>query len=66
MEFLQRIQKFFREVTIEFKKVNWPSRAEVMNSTVIVLVLVFVLAFYLGAVDVGLSQLYLVVERVLR
>jgi len=66
MEFLRRIQKFFREVAAEFRRVNWPSRAEVTNSTVIVLVLVFVLAFYLGAVDVGLSQLYLVVERVLR
>jgi preprotein translocase subunit SecE len=66
MEFLQRLQKFVREVTAEFKRVNWPSRTEVANSTVIVLVLVFVLAFYLGAVDVGLSQLYLVVERVLR
>ena len=66
MEFLQRIQKFVREVMAEFRRVNWPSRTEVVNSTVVVMVLVFVLAFYLGAVDVGLSQLYLVVERVLR
>ena len=56
MEFLTRVQQFFREVAAEFRRVNWPSRAEVMRSTVVVLVVVIVLALYLGAVDVGLSK----------
>jgi len=56
MEFLTRVQQFFREVAAEFRRVNWPSRAEVMRSTVVVLVVVVVLALYLGAVDVGLSK----------
>jgi preprotein translocase SecE subunit len=43
--------------------VNWPSRADVTNSTVVVMAVVFVLAFFLGAVDVGLSR---IVERILR
>ena len=63
MEFLGRVQQFFREVAAEFRRVTWPSRTEVTNSTVVVLVVVVVLAFYLGAVDVGLSR---IVERVLR
>ena len=63
MEYLSRIQQFFREVLAEFRRVNWPSRADVTNSTVVVVAVVFVLAFFLGAVDVALSR---VVERILR
>jgi len=37
--------------------VNWPSRQDVAASTAVVLVVVFVLAMYLGAVDVALSRL---------
>jgi preprotein translocase subunit SecE len=66
MEFLRRIRQFFQDVTREFRRVTWPSRAEVVNSTVIVLVLVAVLGVYLWVVDVGLSQLYVAVERMLR
>ena len=57
MEFLQRVKEFFAEVLAEFRRVNWPSREDVAASTAVVLVVVFVLAMYLGAVDVGLSRL---------
>ena len=63
MEFRRRGQQFFREVLAEFRRVSWPSRADVMSSTVVVVVVVFVLAFFLGAVDVGLSR---IVETILR
>jgi preprotein translocase subunit SecE len=57
MEFLGRVQQFFREVAAEFRRVNWPSRAEVVRSTTVVLAVVFILALYLSAVDVGLSRI---------
>ena len=57
MDFLKRAQQFFREVTAEFRRVNWPSRTEVTRSTVVVLAVVFILALYLGAVDVGLARI---------
>ncbi len=63
MEFLGRIQQFFREVAAEFRRVTWPNRTDVTNSTVVVLAVVLILAFFLGAVDVGLSR---IVEKVLR
>lgn len=63
MGFLERTREFFRDVLGEFKRVSWPSRAEVLNSTVVVLVLVFILAFFLWAVDVALSW---PVERLLK
>ena len=57
MEFLTRLREFFQEVLAEFRRVNWPSRQEVAASTAVVLVVVFVLSMYLGAVDVALSRL---------
>ena len=55
MEFLGRIQQFFRDVMAEFRRVSWPSRDEVVNSTVVVLAVVFALAAFLWAVDISLA-----------
>jgi len=57
MEILGRIQQFFREVAGEFRRVNWPNRAEVLRSTAVVLAVVFILAAYLFAVDTSLSRI---------
>jgi preprotein translocase subunit SecE len=61
--FLTRAREFVREVLIEFKKVTWPSRQELLNSTAVVIVVTVVLAFFLGGVDIGLAR---IVERILR
>jgi preprotein translocase subunit SecE len=63
MNFLTRAREFIREVLVEFRKVTWPSRQELVNSTTVVIVVTVVLAFFLGAVDIGLAR---VVERILR
>lgn len=60
---ITRIQEFLREVLLEFKRVTWPSRAELVNSTTVVIAVTVVLAFFLGGVDIGLTKL---VERILR
>ncbi len=56
-EFVQKAKQFFREVRVELKKVTWPTRKETIASTSVVLVTVFLVAFYLGIVDLGLSRL---------
>jgi preprotein translocase subunit SecE len=53
--------QFLREVKVELKKVAWPSRKQTIGSTIVVLVLVAIIAFFLGAVDIGLSSLVKVV-----
>ena len=63
MGFLARAQEFIREVMVEFRKVTWPSRQELVNSTTVVIAVTVVLAFFLGAVDIGLAR---IVERILR
>ena len=57
MEFLGRLQQFFREVAAEFRRVTWPNRAEVVGSTAVVLAVVLILAVYLAAVDMLLSRM---------
>jgi preprotein translocase subunit SecE len=63
MEYVRRVQQFFREVVAEFKKVNWPGRFQVSNSTAVVLVVVGVIGLFLFVVDIGLSR---VAEIILR
>jgi preprotein translocase subunit SecE len=63
MGVLTRANEFIREVLAEFRKVTWPSRQELVNSTVVVIVVTVVLAFFLGGVDVALAR---IVERILR
>ena len=50
-------RQFLREVKTELKKVTWPSRRDTLSGTAIVLVAVFIIAFFLGIVDSGLSNL---------
>ncbi|RJP58978.1 MAG: preprotein translocase subunit SecE [Deltaproteobacteria bacterium] len=49
--------KFLREVKVELKKVSWPSRKETIGSTSVVLVVVIIVALFLGIIDIGLSRL---------
>jgi len=63
MEFLRRAQEFVREVMAEFRKVTWPSRQELINSTVVVITVTVVVALFLGGVDIVLAR---IVERILR
>jgi preprotein translocase subunit SecE len=47
--------QFLREVKAELKKVTWPSRKQTVGSTVVVILVVVMIAFFLGVVDIGLS-----------
>ena len=56
-EWWLKVRAFFREVTVESKRVTWPGRKEIANSTAVVMIVTFVIAFFLGAVDIGLSRI---------
>ena len=55
--------QFLREVKVELKKVAWPTRKQTFGSTLVVIILVTIIAFFLGAVDIGLSSLVKLVLR---
>jgi preprotein translocase subunit SecE len=48
---MKKIIKFFKDSYSELKKVQWPSRDEVVSSTKVVLVSVAIFAAVLGLVD---------------
>ena len=45
-------REFFRDTVAEMKKVTWPTRNEVVGTTVVVIVTTFVFALYLWGCDV--------------
>jgi preprotein translocase subunit SecE len=54
---LAGIRHFWHEVKLEMKKVSWPARNEVVNTTIIVVIAVFFFAFYLFATDIVFSYI---------
>lgn len=59
----ERIKGFFQEVKIEAKKVNYPSKDELIGSTWVVIITVIIISFFLGIVDVGLSKIVAAILR---
>ena len=55
--------QFVAEAWQELKKVTWPGRRETLGTTVVVLILVVIIASFLGLVDMGLSAL---VKKIMR
>ena len=52
------IQRYFRETVGELKKVNWPTRKEATNLTIVVLVVTASTSLFLGLMDFLFSQLF--------
>ena len=51
-----RIKRFFRELRSELKKVVWPSKRQMVNNTLIVLLCVLVVGIFIWVFD-GVAQL---------
>jgi len=47
----KRFVEFLKEVRVELGKITWPTREELRESTVVVIVSALVLTFFVGAVD---------------
>jgi len=52
-----KVALFFKDIKLEMSKVSWPTKNELIGSTVIVLVSLALLSFFVGACDVVLSKL---------
>lgn len=63
MSFIERTQTFTNEVVQESKKISWPSREDLKESTTVVIISVILLAALLGVVDRILS---IFVEQILK
>lgn len=49
--FIERIVQYLREVWVELNRVEWPSRRELVSMTIVVVVVLAVMAVYLGIFD---------------
>ena len=49
-------RQFVREVRAELRKVAWPSRAEVVNYSIIVFITLIILTAAIAALDFGMSK----------
>jgi len=47
----ENIKLFFKEVYVEAKKIDWPSRDETIRYTLIVITISILVAAYLGSLD---------------
>ena len=48
---MSKVFNFINEVKLELKKVSWPTRRELVNSTVVVIISVAVLAVFIWICD---------------
>jgi len=53
MNFLAKIKTFFKEVWLEAKKVDWPTRQETFRYTLIIIGISAAVAAFLGILDFG-------------
>jgi preprotein translocase subunit SecE len=56
MNFFSKIRIFFVEMIDELKKAAWPTRAELRNSTIVVIVAALLLGLFTSISDFALFQ----------
>jgi len=52
---MSRTREFIKEVRVESTKVSWPTRNELRDSTIVVIVTVLLVAAFVGIVDRALT-----------
>lgn len=57
MQIWDKTRGFLEDTAKELKRTSWPTRNEVQGTTLVVLVTVLIVAFYLGLVDLVLGYL---------
>lgn len=53
---IEKIKTYWNETVAELGKVTWPSREEVVGSTIVVVVVSTVVGFFIFGVDLLLAQ----------
>ena len=62
MNAVEKTKNFVKDVRMEMSKVNWPSRDQLVSSTGVVIVLVFMFTIFIGVVDRILST---IIEKII-
>ncbi|MFP3952711.1 MAG: preprotein translocase subunit SecE [Candidatus Acetothermia bacterium] len=52
LNWINRFNKFLRNVRSEIRKVSWPTQSEVITMTILIIIMVILLSGYIGGVDI--------------
>ena len=55
--FKAKVARYFKDLKSEFKKVVWPTKKEVFDNTLVVLVTMVILGLFVGGLDTGMFKL---------
>ncbi len=55
MSWTTQTKDFMKEVQVESSKISWPSRTELRDSTIVVIIAVLIVSAFVGLVDRGLN-----------
>jgi len=66
MDWWNRLKVFLHEVVVETKKVTWPTKQEVINTTTVVIIASFIFGIYLYLCDLAFYKLVNMVFSVFR
>lgn len=59
-----KIKKFFKDLKAEIKKIVWPTKKQVVNNTVVVLIAMVFSGVFIWGIDTGLKLLFdLILKR---
>lgn len=53
---MEKIITFLKETRMELTKVTWPTRSEIVGSTIVTIVVSVILSVFIGVVDFGLDK----------
>lgn len=51
MSWMEQVREFTKDVRVESSKVSWPTRNELRDSTIVVIVTVLLVMAFIGIVD---------------
>jgi preprotein translocase subunit SecE len=57
MSIKDKVTRYFEETKLEMKKVTWPTRPEVIGSTIVVMITTILVSAFLYVVDTSLAAL---------
>ena len=63
MAAMEQVREYLKDVRGELTKVSWPTREELRDSTVVVIVTVLLVATFIGIVDQGLNRVVALVFK---
>jgi len=61
---IEKVTKYFNDTIQELRKVAWPSKDELIGSTIVVVVMSLLVSIFIGVVDQVLNRLVNLLARI--